>query len=267
MRSRFSALLPFLDERTRRPVAASEAKAAGPGGIAAASVATGVARSTIGRGLKELAKRCDEQAGRVRRPGAGRKPATVKQPDLLAALHELVTAAIRGDLEAPLLWVSKSQRHLADALAKRGFTVSHKLVGRLLRQLGFSLQANRKTREGSSHPDRDAQFEHIDREIKAFQADGQPAISVDTKKKELVRDLKNGGRELRPKGDPEQVRVHDFKSPELGRAVPYGVYDIAANAGWVSVGLITTPRRLRSRASGAGGRRWARRDTPTPNAC
>jgi len=237
IRSRFRALSPFLDERTRRLVAASEAKAAGRGGIAAASIATGIARSTIGRGLEELAKRCDKQAGRVRRPGAGRKPATEKQPGLLAALRDLVTAAIRGDPEAALLWVSKSQRHLAEALAQRGFTVSHKLVGRLLDQLGFSLQANRKTREGSNHPDRDGQFEHINRKVKSFQADGQPAISVDTKKKELVGDFKNGGRELRPKGDPEKVRVHDFKIPELGRAVPYGVYDITANAGWVSVGI------------------------------
>jgi hypothetical protein len=149
----------------------------------------------------------------------------------------LVVSAIRGDPEAALLWVSKSQRHLAQALAERGFTVSHKLVGRLLNRLGFSLQANRKTREGSNHPDRDAQFEQINAKIKRFQAAKQPAISVDTRKKELVGDFKNGGRELRPKGDPEQVRVHDFKIPELGKAVPYGVYDIAANVGWVSVGI------------------------------
>jgi hypothetical protein len=237
IRSRFVALSPFLDERARRLVAASEAKAAGHGGIAAASVATGVARSTIGRGLAELTTRHDDRPGRVRRSGAGRKPATTKQPGLLAALQDLVTSAIRGDPAAALLWVSRSQRHLAEALSGRGFQVSHKLVGRLLAGLGFSLQANRKTREGSHHPDRDAQFEHINARIKAFQAKKQPAISVDTKKKELVGDFKNGGRELRPKGDPELVRVHDFKIPELGKAVPYGVYDIAANAGWVSVGI------------------------------
>jgi hypothetical protein len=187
--------------------------------------------------LAELTKRHDDQPSRVRRPGAGRKPATMKQPGLLAALQDLVTSAIRGDPEAALLWVSRSQRHLAEALSERGFTVSHKLVGRLLAGLGFSLQANHKTSEGSHHPDRDAQFEHINARIKAFQAKKQPAISVDTKKKELVGDFKNGGRELRPKGDPEPVRVHDFKIPALGRAVPYGVYDIAANAGWVSVGI------------------------------
>lgn len=218
-------------------MAASEAKAAGRGGIAAASAATGVARSTIGRGLAELASGRDDRPGWVRRPGGGRKPATTTQPGLLDALRELVAAAIRGDPEAALLWVSKSQRHLAQSLIERGFVVSHKLVGRLLKKLGFSLQANRKTREGASHPDRDAQFDHINARIKAFQADGQPTISVDTKKKELVGDFKNGGRELRPKGEPEPVRVHDFKIPELGKAVPYGVYDLAANAGWVSVGI------------------------------
>jgi len=218
-------------------MAASEAKAAGRGGVAAASAATGVARSTIGRGLAELGSGRDDRPGWVRRPGGGRKPATATQPGLLDALRDLVAAAIRGDPEAALLWVSKSQRHLAQALIERGFVVSHKLVGRLLKQLGFSLQANRKTREGASHPDRDAQFDHINARIKMFQADGQPTISVDTKKKELVGDFKNGGRELRPKGEPEPVRVHDFKLPELGKAVPYGVYDLAANAGWVSVGI------------------------------
>ena len=145
--------------------------------------------------------------------------------------------AIRGDPEAALLWVSKSQRHLAGALAERGFTASQKLVGRLLRHLGFSLQANRKTREGSSHPDRNAQFEHINTQVNAFQAAGQPTISVDTKKKELVGDFKNGGRELRPKGDPEPVRVHDFMLPELGKVAPYGVSDIAANGGWINLGI------------------------------
>lgn len=237
IRARFAALEPFLDERTRRLVAASEARAVGHGGIEAVSAATGIARSTIGRGLSELAGEPDEQPGRVRRPGAGRKLTAEKQPDLLAALQELVVSAIRGDPEAALLWVSKSQRHLAEALSQLGFEVSHKLVGRLLVQLGFSLQANRKTREGSNHPDRNAQFELINARIKEFKAAGQPAISVDTKKKELVGDFRNAGRELRPKGDPERVRVHDFKIPELGRAVPYGVYDIAANDGWVSVGI------------------------------
>jgi transposase len=237
IRTRFAVLAPLVDERVRRLVAASEAKAAGRGGIAATSAATGVARSTIGRGLVELGTGRSGCLERVRRPGAGRKPATEKQPGLLDALQDLVASAIRGDPEAALLWVSKSQCHIAEALAERGFEVSHKLVGRLLGKLGFSLQANRKTREGANHPDRDAQFEHINAQIKGFQAGGQPTISVDTKKKELVGDFKNGGGELRPKSDPEPVRVHDFKIPELGKVAPYGVYDIAANAGWVSVGI------------------------------
>ncbi len=237
IKARFEALAPHLNERARRLFAASEARAAGRGGIAAVAEVTGVARSTIGRGLAEL--RGDEGASsrRIRRPGGGRKPKLETEPGLLDALAELVQSAIRGDPEAALLWVSKSQRHLARALAERGFTASQKLVGRLLRRLGFSLQANRKTREGTSHPDRNAQFEHINAQINAFQAAGQPTISVDTKKKELVGDFKNGGRELRPKGDPEPVRVHDFMIPELGKVAPYGVYDIAANAGWINLGI------------------------------
>jgi transposase len=218
-------------------LAASEALAAGRGGVAAVCAATGVARSTIGRGLAEVRAAADQNPGRTRRPGGGRKPKTETQPGLLEALADLVQSAIRGDPEAALLWVSKSQRHLAGALAERGFSVSQKLVGRLLRRLGFSLQANSKTREGASHPDRNAQFEYINAQVQALQAAGEPVISVDTKKKELVGDFKNGGRELRPKGDPEAVRVHDFAIPDLGKVAPYGIYDIAANAGWISLGI------------------------------
>ena len=174
---------------------------------------------------------------RIRRPGGGSKAKTETEPGLLDALATLVQSAIRGDPEAALLWVSKSQRHLAGALAERGFSASQTLVGRLLRRLGFSLQANRKTREGTNHPDRNAQFEYINAQIDAFQAAGQPTISVDTKKKELVGDFKNGGRESRPRGHPEAVRVHDFVIPELGKVSPYGVYDIAANTGWVNLGI------------------------------
>ena len=237
IRARFEALSPHLNERARRLFAASEAQAAGRGGITAVSEATGVARSTIGRGLAQL--QCVDGVSplRIRGPGGGRKPKIETEPGLLETLSDLVQSAIRGDPEAALLWVSKSQRHLARALAERGFTASQKLVGRLLRRLGFSLQANCKTREGTSHPDRNAQFEHINAQINAFQAAGQPTISVDTKKKELVGDFKNGGRELRPKGDPEPVRVHDFMLPELGKVAPYGVYDIAANAGWINLGI------------------------------
>jgi hypothetical protein len=174
---------------------------------------------------------------RVRRRGGGRKRAVVSQPGLPAALEALIEDAIRGDPETPLRWVSRSQRQIARALLARGFAVSQKLVGLLLRELGYSCQANRKTREGTSHPDRDAQFAHINATVQAAMAAGEPAISVDTKKKELVGDFKNPGRELRPKGRPEPVRVHDFELPGLGKVAPYGVYDLAANAGWVSVGV------------------------------
>jgi hypothetical protein len=226
-----------LNERAWRLFVASEAGAAGRGGVTAVSSATGVARSTINRGLVELRSAEPQHPSRIRRPGGGRKPKVETEPGLLEALATLVQSAIRGDPEAALLWVSKSQRHLASALAGLGFTVGQKLVGRLLRRLGFSLQANRKTREGTNHPDRDAQFEYINARINAFQAAGQPTISVDTKKKELVGDFKNGGRQLRPKGDPEPVRVHDFAIPELGKVAPYGVYDIAANSGWINLGI------------------------------
>jgi hypothetical protein len=237
IKARFDALSPFLDERARRLFAAAEARAAGRGGIIAVSTATGVARSTIGRGLAELRSGETRHSSRIRRPGGGRRPKTETEPGLLETLTSLIQSAIRGDPEAALLWVSKSQRHLAAALAQRGFTASQQLVGRLLRRLGFSLQANSKTREGTVHPDRNAQFEYINAQVEAFQFRGQPAISVDTKKKELVGDFKNGGRELRPRGEPEPVRVHDFPLPELGKVAPYGVYDIAANAGWINLGI------------------------------
>ena len=237
IKARFEALEPVLDERARRLFAASEARAAGRGGVSAVSQATGIARSTIDRGLADLRSGAVMFGTRVRRPGGGGKPATETQPGLLDTLKDLVQSAIRGDPEAPLLWVSRSQRHLSAALAERGFTAGQKLVGRLLKRLDFSLQANAKTREGTNHPDRNAQFEHINAEVKAFQAAGQPVISVDAKKKENVGDFKNGGRELRPKGCPEPVQVHDFPNPELGKAVPYGIYDIAGNAGWVNVGI------------------------------
>ena len=167
----------------------------------------------------------------------GQKPAIETQPGILDALNELVEPSIRGDPEAALRWVSLSQRHLSAALAKRGFIAGQKLVGRLLKRLDFGLQANCKTREAANHPDRNAQFEHVNATVKAFQAAGQPVISVDTKKKELVGDFKNGGRELRPKGQPQPVRVHDFAIAELGKAVPYGIYDVSANAGFVNVGI------------------------------
>lgn len=211
---------------------------AGHGGVLALSHITGLARSTIRRGLIELDTLSSEgTAGRMRRPGGGRKKLTETDPTLLSDLQDLVDATTRGDPEAPLLWTSRSLRNLADALCAMGHRVGHNVVAGLLRQLNYSLQSNRKTKEGTHNPDRDAQFGYINTRVKAALAAGEPAISVDTEKKELVGDFKNGGRELRPKGDREPVRVHDFKIPELGRAAPYGVYDIAGNTGWVSVGV------------------------------
>src|ERR1700736_6661165 len=237
IRARWDQMAPNLDERGRRLFAASEALMIGLGGVTAAATATRMARSTINRGIKELKAGRRESVGRVRRPGAGRKSAVEAQPGLLAALETLIEDAIRGDPESPLRWVSRSQRNIAAAMGRLGFAVSQKLVGVLLRQLKYSCQANRKTREGTSHPDRNAQFEYVNTMVKAAIAEGAPAISVDTKKKELVGDFKNAGRELRRAGDPEPVRVHDFEIKSLGKVAPYGVYDIAANDGWVNVGI------------------------------
>ena len=240
---RYRALCPVLDERGRRLFAAAEAKSAGRGGVAAVARITGIARSTIIRGLAEIiVGSVDNPAAavptaRVRRAGGGRKKLTQTDPTLLADLQKLVAAATRGDPQAPLLWTSRSLRNLAAALHAMGHRISHHAVADLLRELNYSLQSNRKTREGTHNPDRDAQFVYINAKVAAALAAGEPAISVDTKKKELVGDFKNAGRELRPKGEPEPVRVHDFKIPELGRASPYGVYDIAGNTGWVSVGI------------------------------
>jgi hypothetical protein len=235
---RYEALSPVLDERGRRRFAAAEALTAGWGGIAAVSEATGIARSTIGYGLRELRGEASDSAfGGIRRKGAGRKPLTQTDPTLLVDLERLVDPATRGDPMSPLKWTSKSLRNLASALCAMGHRVGHDVVGTLLKTLGYSLQGNRKTIEGSSHVDRDAQFQHIARTVKDAITAGQPAISVDTKKKELVGDFKNGGREYQPAGAPEPVRVHDFVDPKLGRAAPYGIYDIANDKGWVSVGI------------------------------
>jgi len=239
IRLRFKSLDPVLDERGRRRFAAAEALAAGYGGILAVSRATGIARSTIQRGLAELSDEAGlaVPAERVRRAGGGRKSLSATDTSLVNDLQSLVAPVTRGDPMAPLLWTAKSLRRLAAELQALGHRIGHNVVAKLLREQGYSLQANRKTLEGASHPDRDAQFNYINEQVKAALATDQPAISVDTKKKELVGDFKNNGREYRPKGDPEKVREHDFKIPELGRAAPYGVYDIADNTGWVSVGI------------------------------
>jgi len=235
--AKFEALAPALNERARRVWAATEAKALGHGGIAAVSRATGISVSTIRRGLEELDSGEIAEPGRVRRQGAGRKKALEKDPTLLADLEGLVEPTASGDPQSPLRWTSKSVRKLAGQLGALGHSVSHQLVAEFLCLAGYSLQANRKTREGPSHPDRDAQFRFINDQVRRFQAGRRPVISVDTKKKELVGDFKNAGKAWRPKGDPEPVRVQDFMIPEQGKAIPYGVYDLTRDAGWVSVGI------------------------------
>ena len=237
IRDRFTALSPHLNERDRRLFAATEAAAAGYGGIAAVSAATGIAVSTIGRGLKDLAEASGLVPGRVRRAGGGRRPLVATNPGLLRDLMALVEPGERGDPMSPLRWTCKSLRQLAAELVARGHQISRTVVGELLKAQKFSLQANSKTNEGGDRPDRDAQFSHINQSVTSALAAQEPVISVDTKKKELVGDFKNVGREWRPRGEPEAVRVHDFLIKELGRAVPYGIYDLAANAGWVSVGM------------------------------
>jgi hypothetical protein len=236
-RAKYKALAPALTERARRIWAATEARAAGRGGISGVARATSIAYSTIQRGLKELDAPQQLGAGRIRRPGGGRKKTVVKDPTLVADLEGLVAPTAKGDPMAPLRWTSKSVRHLAASLQGMGHAVSHQLVAKLLAAAGYSLQANRKTREGPSHPDRDAQFRYINQQVRQFQAAGQPVISVDTKKKELVGNFKNAGRTWGPRGRPTPVRVHDFLIREQGKAIPYGVYDLTRNAGWVSVGI------------------------------
>jgi hypothetical protein len=237
---RYQALAPVLDERSLRRFAAAEAKAAGHGGITVVARITGIGRNTIIRGIAELESGAADHAtmkGRMRRPGGGRKQLIATDKTLLPDLQKLVESATRGDPEAPLLWISRSVGNLTSALQAMGHCVSCDTVAGLLRGLNYSLQGNKKTLEGTHNADRDAQFHYINSKIKESLAAGKPAISVDTKKKELVGNFKNAGRELRPKKNPTPVRVHDFKIPELGRAAPYGVYDIAGNTGWVSVGI------------------------------
>ena len=237
VRAKFRALAPVLTERSRRVWAATEAKALGHGGIAVVELATGISRSTIQRGLRELESGAPLEPERLRRVGGGRKAAIDADPSLLAELDALVEPTASGAPDSPLRWTSKSVRTLAAALQSMGHAVSHTVVAALLHQLGYSLQGNQKTREGPQHPDRDAQFRAIAAQVRRFQKQGQPAISVDTKKKELVGNFKNAGRTWRPVETPEPVRVHDFLIPAQGKAIPYGVYDLHRNEGWVSVGI------------------------------
>ena len=234
---RYRALAGELDERRRRLWAAAEARVCGRGGIAAVARATGISVGTIKRGLADLDSPVRFSADRVRRAGGGRRPLTETDATLLSDLRGLVDDEARGDPVSPLRWTAKSVRTLAGALRERGHRISHATVAKQLHGLGYSLQANRKTKEGASHPDRDGQFRHINARVSEALTAGQPAISVDTKKKELVGDFRNAGREWRPKGSPLPVRVHDFKDEALGKVNPYGVFDIAGNAGWVSVGI------------------------------
>lgn len=238
IRGKFQALGPELDERARRRWAATEALSLGWGGASAVAAATGLSRNTIRSGIRELRSAATETGPRrIRRPGSGRKRLTDQEPQLQKALETLVEPVTRGDPCSPLRWTCKSTRKLAAELSRPGRPISHMTVARLLRQAGYRLQANRKTREGASHPDRNAQFEFINDQTTVFQQRGQPVISVDTKKKELVGNFRNGGKEWRPKGKPLEVKVHDFQEPELGKVIPYGVYDLTNNEAWVSVGI------------------------------
>jgi transposase len=231
LREKFAAILPHLNEKQRRLLLAAEARSLGHGGISQVARASGVSRATIHRALHEQEPAVTE---RVRRAGGGRKKA--RDPRLLAALEALVSPQTRGDPMSPLRWTCKSTRQLAAALQQQGHQVSERLVRDLLHEAGYSLQANAKTREGSRHPDRDAQFHYLNEQLKTFLEQGLPVVSVDTKKKELVGEFKNGGREWQPKGEPEQVKVHDFPDLKVGKAIPYGIYDIGRNSGWVTVG-------------------------------
>ncbi|NOX55663.1 MAG: ISAzo13 family transposase [Planctomycetes bacterium] len=237
IREKYRAMLPELDERGRRRWAAVEARSLGWGGISAVAAATGMSDRTIRNGIRELQGPDPLPADRQRRPGAGRRSREEEQPGLITALEDLIEPATRGDPNAPLRWTCKSTRRLAEELQAQGFVVSATKVASLLKAQGYSLQSNRKRIEGKQHPDRNAQFEHIARRVKAQQRRGQPAISVDTKKKEPLGNMKNPGRTYRRKGDPVPVKCHDFPDPALGKAVPYGVYDLSCNEAGVSVGV------------------------------
>ena len=257
IREKYERLLPVMNERTRRRWVATEALSLGWGGVTAVSNATGLTRKTIHFGIRELEVEAADPGltlppDRVRRAGAGRKPITQKQPKLVTALDALVEPSTRGDPQSPLRWTCKSTRRLAEALQHQGFQVSDRKVAALLKKNGYSLQSNRKAREGQSHPDRNAQFEYINEQALRFQRRRQPVVSVDAKKKELVGDFKNAGREWRRRGKPENVRVHDFMDPDLGKAIPYGVYDVTHNEGWVSVGIDHDAARFATEAL----RRW-----------
>jgi len=234
---RFNLLKPFLNEKSIRLFGAAEAKVLKHGGIQVVSEQTGISRTTISKGIQELKNAEKISVSRIRKEGGGRKTIVEKMPKIDSSLAKLIEPALRGEPDSPLLWTSKSLRKLSAELKLQGFNVSHNYIGELLKEKGFSLQANRKTDEGKSHPDRNAQFEHIHETIKIYQSEYQPIISVDAKKKELVGNFKNAGKELCRKKEPEKVKVYDFPSDAEGKAIPYGVYDITKNKGWVSIGI------------------------------
>jgi len=239
IQEKYRTMCNILDERGRRVWAAAEAKSLPFGGVSLVSRATGMSRTTIHAGLGEVGagQWATTARGRSRKPGGGRKPLVHHQPDLLQALDELVEPTSRGDPESPLRWTCKSTRHLATELQRQGYHIGDRKVAHLLHQMRYSLQANAKTIEGTHHPDRNAQFEYLNAQARAFLRQGLPVISVDTKKKELVGNFKNAGQEWQLQGQPEQTLVHDFEDKELGKVIPYGVYDVGKNSGWVSVGI------------------------------
>src|SRR5256714_4742829 len=247
VQTKYELLRPLMDERMRRQWAAAEALSLKRGGVTVVAKATGLSRTTIGEGIRELRERTNlgiedescisELPKRVRHPGGGRHPLKVNDPTLVRDLEALIEPTTRGDPQSPLRWTCKSTRNLAEALSRQGHPVSYQTVAVLLHDLGYSLQGLRKTREGGSHPDRDAQFRHINRQVVAFQERGQPVVSVDTKKKELVGDFKTAGQEWQPEGAPEEARMYDFKDKHLGKVIPRGVYDLTWDQGWVSVGV------------------------------
>jgi hypothetical protein len=266
VKEKYEVLRPSLHERARRLWAATEARSLGRGGIAAVIAATGMSSATVDKGLGELDAAKSGATGlppeRIRQPGGGRKRARDKQPGLTEVLKRVVDPTIRGDPESPLRWTCKSTRNLADELRRQGFGIGPRTVAKELAEQGFSLQANRKTREGGSHPDRDAPFAHINEAVLRFQRRGQPAVSVDTKKKELVGDFKNPGREWRPRGRPEEVRTHDFPDPKMKKAIPYGVYDLTRNEGWVSLGIDHDTARFATASIKRWWRKMGRRRYP-----
>ena len=266
IRQKYQGLSPLMDERMRRQWAATEAQAVGWGGVTLVSRATGLARNTIAAGITELEYRRTHRHAtvtrRIRAPGGGRKPLTQTDPGLWRALEALVDPATRGHPQSPLRWTCKSTRNLARELTRQHHGVSDRTVATLLKEAGYSLQANRKTKEGAAHPDRNAQFEYINAQAMAFLQAGQPVVSVDTKKKELVGEFKNAGREWRRQGAPEKVNVHDFPNPKLGKAIPYGVYDLASNEGWVSVGIDHDTAQFAAASIGRWWRQMGRRRFP-----